>query len=109
MKVTKTKEIVTEEIEVNPGTYYFKCEDGDYYKFILEKTDGDGSTNYTYTSVTNFSDIFGIRVKEDYIIFNDNIPYTFSAFIREISGKKIEKEDFEQQKQEVIKRIADEK
>lgn len=40
-------------------------------------------------------------------VYNCLYNYKFSAFIREISGKKIEKEEFEQQKQEVIKRIID--
>lgn len=44
-------------------------------------------------------------MKEDYAFDGEGLPYKFSAFIREISGQKIEKEEFEEQKQEVINKL----
>lgn len=105
MKITKTKEVVIEEVEVLPGTYYFKCTDGEYHKMELGETDEDRVTNYRCTYVSNFSDIFSIKVREDYTYDEEGLPYKFSDYVREISGKKIEKEEFEQQKQEVINKI----
>ena len=42
MKITKTKEVVTEEIEVGAGTYYFKCDNDSYNKMVLEEDEGEG-------------------------------------------------------------------
>ena len=107
MKITKKKEVVTEEIEIKAGTYYFKCQDNEFHKMELGETDDNGVTNYKCTYVSNFSDIFSIKIREDYTFDEEHLPYKFSAFIREISGKKIEKEEFEQQKQEVISRLTE--
>jgi len=104
MKIIKKKEVVTEEIEVQLGEYYFECIDGLYHKITIFQTEGM-TTDYILESVENYLDFWGIRCKKDWSDNDDNVPYKFSAFIREISGKKIEKETFEQQKQEVIKRI----
>jgi hypothetical protein len=104
MKITKKKEVVTEEIEVSPGEYYFVDANAVFYKMVLEED--EDAIYYFYEKVENFSDVWGIRVKKDSIIFGEEeLPYAFSAFIRGISGIKIEKEEFEQQKQEVIKRL----
>ena len=62
--------------------------------------------NYIQENVIYSSDVRGVTIKQDIIFDEIGLPYKFSAFIREVSGKKIEKEEFEQQKQEVIKRIS---
>ena len=105
MKITKTKEVVKEEVEIKAGTYYFKCQDGEFHKMELGETDEENVTNYRCTYVSNFLDIFAVKVKEDYTFDGEDLPYEFSAFIREISGQKIEKEEFEEQKQIVISKL----
>lgn len=104
MKITKQKEVITEEIEVSPGEYYFKCDNDIYYKMVLEE-DEDG-IYYNQEAVENFYDVWAIRVRKDSIIFGEEeLPYKFSAFIRGISGRKIEKEDYDKEREEVIKRL----
>ena len=104
MRVIIKKEIVKGEIEIPPGEYYFECSDGLYHKITVYQTEGI-TTDYILESVENYSDFWGIRCRKGWSDNDDNVPYKFSAFIREISGKKIEKETFEQQKQEVIKKL----
>lgn len=104
MTITKTKEVTTEEIEVSPGTYYFECHEGSYHKIVLTEYDEDG-LEYFLESVEPYASPYGIRVRQDTIFDEEEFPYKFSAFIREISSKKIEKEEFEQQKQEVLNKL----
>lgn len=104
MKLTKIKEVVKEEIEVNSGECYFECSEGSYHKMILTTYDDDG-LDYFLESVENWSSPYGIRVRKDTIFDAEELPYKFSAFIREISGKKIEKEEFYKVKQEVLNRL----
>ena len=101
MKITKKKEVITEEIELLSGTYYFECQEGNYHKISLSEYDDEIGMEYFYESVENYNSPYGIRVRRDFIS-EEELPYKFSAFIREISGKKIEKEEYEQQKQEVL-------
>lgn len=103
MKITKTKEVVTEEIEVSPGEYYFECQECISHKMIL--TDYDEGLDYFYESVEDWGSPYGIRVRKDTIFDGEELPYKFSAFIRGISGKKIEKEDFDKVKQQVLERL----
>lgn len=105
MKITKTKEVVTEEIELLSGTYYFECQEGNYHKISLSEYDDEIGMEYFYESVENYNSPYGIRVRRDFIAEEEELPYKFSAFIREISGKKIDKEEYEQQKQEVLSRL----
>ena len=105
MKITKKKEIVTEEIELLSGTYYFECHEGNYHKITLSEYDDKVGMEYFYESVENYNSPYGIRVRRDFISEEEELPYKFSAFIREISGKKIEKEEYEQQKQEVLGKL----
>ena len=104
MKIEKTKEVVTEEIDVQPGTYYFECQEGILHKMIL--TDyGEEGLDYFLESVEQWGSPYGIRVRKDSVFNGEEFPYKFSAFIREISGKKITKRDFDKVKQQVLKRL----
>jgi hypothetical protein len=85
-----TKEVAKEEIEVEAGTYYYKCDNDIYHKLILEEEE-DGCNWYRLEIVELFSDVKGLRIKEDSICDENEIPYKFSGFIREISGKKLKK------------------
>ena len=91
MKITKKKEIVTEEIELLSGTYYFECHEGNYHKITLSEYDDEVGMEYFYESVENYNSPYGIRVRRDFISEEEELPYKFSAFIREISGKKLKK------------------
>ena len=104
MKIIKKKEVVIEEVEVQIGTYYFECHEGIFHKIMLEQ-ESDDSIEYIMESVENYNSPYGIIVREDYALEGDDFPYKFSAFLLWISGKKIKKQEFEQQKQEVINRL----
>ena len=106
MKITKTKEVVTEEIEVELGTYYFECQEGLIYKMILTEYDDDG-IDYFLEEVSSWGSPYGIRVRKDTIFEEEEVPYIFSAFIRGISGEKITKEMYEQEREETLKRIIE--
>ena len=103
MKITKKKEVVPEEIEVEEGTYYFECQEGIVHKMVL--TEEEDTTDYFYESVESYLNNYGVRVRRDSITDGEELPYKFSAFIRGVSGKKIEREEFEEQKKQVIERI----
>ena len=105
MKITKTKEVVTEEIEINSGEYYFECQEGVLYKMILTDYDNGEGLDYFYESVESYNNNYGIRVRTDTAFDGEDFPYKFSGFIRGISGKKIEKEDFNKVKQQVLERL----
>ena len=91
MKITKKKEVITEEIELLSGTYYFECQEGNYHKISLSEYDDEIGMEYFYESVENYNSPYGIRVRRDFISEEEELPYKFSAFIREISGKKLKK------------------
>ena len=102
MKIIKKKEVVTEEIEIHSGTYCFECHEGSYHKIILKEHEED-FIDYRLESVENYLSPYGIRIITGTIFDEEEVPYKFSGFIRGVSGKKIEKEE---QKQQVIERIA---
>ena len=105
MKITKTKKVITEEIELKPGEYYFICNDGMYYKTIITQQCGALFIDFEYEQVENFSDAWSIRARKDFTYDEDELPYKFSAYIREVGGKKITKEEFEKQRHEVLNKL----
>ncbi len=104
MKITKTKEVITEEIEVHPGTYYFEDEDMIVYKMVLQELDEDGFADYTLETVTNFANISAIKIRTEWMD-TDSIPFVFKQFILGISGKKIEKEEYYKEREEVKQKL----
>jgi len=104
MKITKTKEVATEQIEILAGTYYFEDEDIVAYKFILTEPD-DNYSDYTLETLHSFSNKVGIVIRKDGTWDEDGLPYVFKQFILGISGKKIEKEEFDLEKQDILNRI----
>lgn len=104
MKLTQKKEIVVEEIDIKPGTYYFECFEGVYHKMILTVYEEEG-LDYFLEEVYNFGSPYGIRVKKDTIFDAEELPYKFQGFLRKISGKKITKEEFEKEREDVLKRL----
>jgi len=102
MRITKNTEVVTEAILVEPGTYYFET-DLVVYKMELGEKDQDNYSDYKLTKIQNFANRFGITIIED---SSDEAPYQFKQFILGTAGKKIEKELFEEEKVEALKRIS---
>jgi len=99
MKIIKTKEVVKEEIEVLDGVYYFE-KDLICNKIKLE--DGE----FTMETLLNFSSPLGIKVVEDYVEEDGyNLPYAFKQFILGESGKKIEKEEYYKEREDILKRL----
>jgi hypothetical protein len=105
MKITKTKEVVTEEIEVKPGEYYFEDSDSRTFKMVFGETDKDGYTKYKLETLNNFGNIYSVRVYDDECSSED-VPYDFKQFILGEAGKKITKEEFEYEKQDILKRLS---
>lgn len=75
MKITKTKEVITEQIEPQLGTYYFECEQGSLHKIIL--TEHDDYIDYFYESVESYNSPYGITVRKDSIVDEEELPYKF--------------------------------
>lgn len=103
MKIIKTKEVVTEEITVEKGTYYFDIQSR-CYKMEINETDEDGYTKYKMETLNNFGNIYSIRVYDDECTSED-IPYDFKQFYLGEAGRKIEKEEFDLEKQDILNRI----
>jgi hypothetical protein len=104
MKITKTKEIVTEEIEIKAGTYYFEDEDIISHKFILNEPDDD-YTEYSVETLRSSYNNYGIRIVEEGAWDSDQLPYTFKQFILGVGGKEITEEEFNKEKQEILKKL----
>ena len=91
MRIVKTKEVVTEEIEVKPWEYYFENNRGGY-KMTFGETDEDGYTKYKMETLNNFGNIYSIRVYDDECNSED-VPYDFKQFILGEAGKKLQKKN----------------
>lgn len=99
MKITKTKEVVTEEVEVLDGVYYFES---DLTSNRIKIEDEE----FTMETLLNFASPLGIKVIEDYIAEDGfNLPYVFKQFILGESGKRIEKKEYYKEREEVLKRL----
>ena len=104
MKITTTKEVVIEEIDVKPGEYYFEDSNSRMFKMVFGETDKDGYTKYKLETLNNFANIYSVRVYDDECSSED-VPYEFKQFILGEAGKKITKGEFEYEKQDILKRI----
>lgn len=103
MKIIKAKEVVTEEIEVKIGTYYFDIQ-ARSYKMTIEKTNEEGYTKYKLETLNNFGNIYSIRIYDDECT-SENIPYEFKQFYLGETGRKIEKKEFDLERQDILNRI----
>ena len=105
MRITKTKDVITENIEVNSGTYYFECDSHIARKFtLLEKT--DVSQEFIFETLYNFSNKIGINMLEEDAWDENDLPYDFKQFILGILGKKIEKEDYYKERQQILDKLC---
>ncbi len=103
MKITKTKEVVTEDIEIKAGIYYFEDDDLVVYKFVLEETEDD-YTNYMLEIVQNFSNIYSLTIKKDGAWDEEGLPWRAKQFF--LGGtKKIEKEQYYKERTELLERL----
>lgn len=104
MKITKTKEVATEEIEVKAGTYYFEDENVVAYKFILMEEE-ENYSEYILETLHSFSNRLGIIIREDGTWDEVGLPYVFKQFILGIAGTKIEKEEYYKERQEILDKL----
>ena len=74
----------------------------------FEETDEDGYTKYKMETLHNFGNIYSIRV---YVVECDSedVPYDFKQFISGEAGKSITKEEFEEEREYILKRITENK
>ena len=103
IKLTKEKEVIKEEIEIPFGVYYYS---DDAVDCKIELRDyGNNFVKHKLTRLEDFSNLYGIRIFESESFYGEDIPYSFKKFI--FGGKKneITEQEFEQQKQEVLKRL----
>ena len=96
---------MSEEIDVQPGTYYFEDEYVSSNKFTLMHIE-DGYQDFTLETLYFQSNKFGVIIREDGAWDEEDLPYNFKQFILGEAGKDITKEEFEKEKQEVINRIV---
>ncbi len=104
MKITKTKEVITEEIELKAGTYYFEDDNMIVHKLVLGE-DEDNMIDYKLESVRNFSNIYSVTVKDDSAWDEDDLPYVVKQFFIG-AAKKIEKEEYYRERAELLERIS---
>ena len=114
IKITKEKEVIKEEIEIKEGLYFFSVgyrgdEPYEYYKInINSEAYGrhEGFAQIDWEFVRDDSADYCIRKKSGY---DDFLPYDVNKFFLQDSAEKeykaITEQEFEQQKQEVIKRL----
>ena len=104
MKLTKKKEVVTEEIELLTGTYYYEDEDVVSHKFTLKESE-EGYQDFILETLHFFSNKLGIIIREDGAWDEEGLPYSFKQFILGEAGKEITKEDFEKERQEILEKL----
>ena len=104
MKIVKTKEVVTEEIEIQAGIYYFEDSNLFSFKMTLFNEDEEGFIDYKMEILSNFGNVYGIKIREGYIS-SENVPYEFKQFILGESGKEISQEEFEKERQEILDKL----
>lgn len=98
MKITKTKEVekVTEEITVEPGTYYF--EDDHYFYKICFKEDEDGWADYNIEKLKNYSNV---KTIQQFIDVSESLPWVAEqAFL---DAKKIGEKEYNTERENLIK------
>ena len=106
IKLTKEKEVLKEEIEIEAGAYYFESKEATY-KITVNEPDENSCIDFLMEEIVNFSNIYSLKIKDDYAYEGDSLPYSFLAFIfGKENYKEITEEEFNQQKQEVIKRLT---
>lgn len=101
MKITKTKEVekVTEELAIEPGTYYFEDEHHLYKISFTE--DEDGWADYDIEKIQNYLNKKSIQRFTD---TDDKLPwFAEQAFI---GAKKIEQKEYEQEREQLIKELV---
>ena len=104
MKLTKKKEVITEEIELLSGTYYYEDEDVVSHKFTLKESE-DGYYEYVLEILHYFSNKLGIIIREDGTWDEEGLPYSFKQFILGEAGKEITKEEFEKEREDILKNL----
>ena len=105
IKITKEKEVIKEDIEIESGTYYFESKEATY-KITIKEPDENNYIDFIMEEIINYSNICSFKIRDDYVYEGDTLPYSFLAFILgKENYKKITEQEFEQQKQEVIKRL----
>lgn len=98
MKITKTKEIekVTEELTVDPGTYYF--EDEHHFYKISFTEDEDGWADYQIEKLKNYSNI---KMIQQFIDVSESLPYVAEqAFL---DAKKISEKEYKTERENLMK------
>lgn len=105
MKIVKLKEVVTEEIELKVGTYYFEDENIVSHKFTLSEPE-DEYSDYTLEILQGFSNVTGIRIKEGGAWDEEDLPYAFKQFILGVAGKEITKEEYDKERQEILDKLC---
>lgn len=97
MKITKKKEIITEEIEVIIKDYYFDID------LVLYKVSFKDDKNYTMETLHNFLNSKAIRQRtyDQY----DDIPYDFEQYLLGERGREITKEEYDLEREDIIKHL----
>lgn len=105
MKIAKTKEVIKEYKEVQNGVYFFVCEEGILHKFMLSEEDEDGIYEYFYETLNSYYNQYCIKVKREFITDVEELPYKVSAFFRDTSGEIITQDEYNKEREKVLKKL----
>ena len=97
MKITKKKEIITEEISVEIKDYYFDID------LVLYKVTFKDVNNYTVEILHNFLNSKAIR-QRTYGQYDD-INYDFEQYLLGERGREITKEEYDLEREDIIKEL----
>lgn len=101
--ITKEIQTVTEQVEVKEGVFYFNI---DYISYKAIISFDEDAIDYKLEILTDFSDNFRIRRKEDYVFLGDDLPYEIKLFIREDKSVEIITEEwYNIVRKEILKRL----
>ena len=105
MNIQINKEIVKEYKEIQNGIYFFTCQEGTLHKFMLSEEDEDGIYEYFYETLSGYNNEYWIKVRKDFITDAEELPYKVSAFFRDVSGEVITRDEYNEEREEVLKRL----
>ncbi len=115
MKITKTKEVVTEEIEVKDGLYFISIgykgdEPYDYYKININSEAFGRHEGYAQIDYTFVRDDEGDDCVKTYSSYDNFLPFDVNQFfLQDFSAEKVYKEiteeEFNKIKSEVLIRL----
>lgn len=102
IKITKEKQVIKEEVQIEQGIYYFYTDSG---TCKIELQEEDGNVFVRRTVLQDYSNVYGIKIWEDHRENGDSLPYEFEKFIFGEKKDEITEEQFEKERQGILKKL----